>query len=100
MAGVSEPPSRNGRIAIWGLRGGLAAGLLWAWQAATASGRVSVLMLPPPEGVARQLVQILQAGEFWDDLRVTLFEVVAAFAIAALAGCLAGYLISRSRFQV
>lgn len=100
MAGVSEPLSRKGRIAVWLLRLGLAGGLLLIWHVATMSGRVSILMLPPLAGVARQFVLILQAGEFWDDLQVTIFEVVAAFAIAALSGCLTGYLVSRSRFQV
>ena len=100
MAGVSEPLSRNGRIAVWLLRLGLAGGLLLIWHVATMSGRVSILMLPPLAGVARQFVLILQAGEFWDDLQVTIFEVVSAFAIAALSGCLTGYLVGRSRFQV
>ena len=99
MAGASEPLCRNGRIAIWCLRAGLGAGLLLAWHLATMSGKVSILMLPPIESVARQFVRILQAGEFWDDLQVTVFEVVAGFAIAAVSGCLTGYLVSRSRFQ-
>jgi ABC-type nitrate/sulfonate/bicarbonate transport system permease component len=97
---VSDPLSRRGRIAVWVLRLGLVAGLLSACHVATASGRVSILMLPPLEAVVRQFIRILQAGEFWDDLQVTVLEVVAAFAIAALSGGLVGYLVSRSRFQV
>jgi ABC-type nitrate/sulfonate/bicarbonate transport system permease component len=100
MLGASAPLSRKGRIGIWCLRAALGAGLLLAWHLATASGRISALMLPPIDAVSRQFVRIVQAGDFWDDFEVTLIEVVAGFLIAAVSGCFAGYLISRSRFQI
>ena len=45
------------------------------------------------DSVAHQLIRILQAGDFWDDFEVTVLEVAAGFAIAAVSGCLVGYLI-------
>lgn len=100
LAGAPRPFGRKGRIGLWGLRAALAAALLLAWHAAALSNRVSPLMLPPPAAVARQLLAILRAGDFWADLEITFSEVVAAFALAAALGGLAGFLISRSRFQV
>jgi ABC-type nitrate/sulfonate/bicarbonate transport system permease component len=37
---------------------------------------------------------------FWPDLRVTLYELGVAFAIAAVAGSSIGYLVSRSHFAI
>jgi ABC-type nitrate/sulfonate/bicarbonate transport system permease component len=37
---------------------------------------------------------------FWPDLKVTLYELAVAFAIAAFAGSSIGYLVSRSRYAI
>ncbi len=43
---------------------------------------------------------LLVSGSYWPDLRVTLYELVVAFFIAATLGATTGYLVSRSRFSV
>lgn len=72
--------------------------LLW-WLAATRWG-VSPLLLPPPLPVGRAFVALIASGAFWPDLWVTLSELAAAFALAASAGSVVGYLVSRSRYSI
>jgi ABC-type nitrate/sulfonate/bicarbonate transport system permease component len=70
------------------------------WHFATASGRVSPLLLPPLQAVWRELVALIGSARFWPDLRVTLYELAVAFLIAAVAGSAAGYAVSRSSYAV
>jgi ABC-type nitrate/sulfonate/bicarbonate transport system permease component len=79
---------------------GFALAVLLAWYAATTWGQVSHLLLPNPVSVWHQLVRIVSTGEFIPDLRVTLGELAAAFAIAASLGITLGYLISRSPYAI
>jgi ABC-type nitrate/sulfonate/bicarbonate transport system permease component len=76
----------------------IAAGLAWHW--AVTNHHVSPLILPPLPAVWRNFSKIILSGAIWPDLSVTLYELVCAFAIAALAGGLVGYLVSRSGFLV
>lgn len=71
-----------------------------AWWAAAARGAVNRLLLPAPAVVAREFYALLRTAAFWPDLRVTLFELAAAFLIAAVTGSAAGYLVSRSRYAI
>src|SRR5215813_372933 len=74
--------------------------LVALWYLATTRWRVSPLLLPNPVAVLRDFWDILKTGEFIDDLRVTLTELAAAFAIAASCGVVVGYLISRSQYRI
>ena len=76
------------------------AALLLGWYLAATMGHVSLLLLPNPINVWHQLVAILARGEFIPDLRITLGELAAAFAISASLGLTLGYVISRSRYAV
>jgi ABC-type nitrate/sulfonate/bicarbonate transport system permease component len=71
-----------------------------AWQLAAARGAVNPLLLPAPAAVYREFLTLLRTAAFWPDLKVTLFELGVAFAIAAVAGSTAGYLVSRSRYAI
>lgn len=71
-----------------------------AWQWGVVSGKVSPLILPPLPSVWSEFVKLIASGAFWPDMSVTLTELVAAFAIAAVSGCLIGYLVSRSAYAV
>src|SRR5262249_16018507 len=51
-----------------------------------------------PGAVLRELIDVLRTGEFVADLRMTLGELAAAFALAASAGTVLGYSISRSPY--
>jgi ABC-type nitrate/sulfonate/bicarbonate transport system permease component len=69
------------------------------WELSTL-GRVSAILLPPPAAVGREFLVLIQTANFWPDLRVTLFELMAAFLIAVAAGSVVGYAVSRSSYAV
>jgi ABC-type nitrate/sulfonate/bicarbonate transport system permease component len=75
-------------------------GLILVWYLAATRWGVNRLLLPNPAAVYDNLFDILRSGEFVDDLRTTLGELAAAFAISAGGGVALGYLISRSRYWI
>jgi ABC-type nitrate/sulfonate/bicarbonate transport system permease component len=71
-----------------------------AWYWSTATGSVSRLFLPAPEAVWLAFSRLVVTPQFWSAVEVTLITVAQAYAIAVVAGTLAGYVISRSRFRI
>ncbi len=79
---------------------GCALALLLAWYVSTSEGWVNPILLPPLAASWREFVVLLESGSFWPGLRITLSELVSAFAIAASLGCVVGYVVSLTRFTV
>jgi ABC-type nitrate/sulfonate/bicarbonate transport system permease component len=73
-------------------------GAAWYWS--TASGSVSKLFLPEPGSVWIAFSRLVTTGQFWSAVNVTLTTIAQAYLIALVAGTLAGYLVSRSRFLI
>jgi ABC-type nitrate/sulfonate/bicarbonate transport system permease component len=100
---IREPSSREPlaiRLASHGVQAAFLVGLLLLWFLATNVWRVSSILLPNPVDVWWQLIEVIRTGEFIRDLRITLGEFAAAFAIATVLGVAIGYLISRSRYLI
>jgi ABC-type nitrate/sulfonate/bicarbonate transport system permease component len=74
--------------------------LIVLWFLATNRWGVNRLLLPDPVAVFWELWDILKSGEFVGDLRITLTELAAAFAISATSGVIVGYLVSRSQYRI
>ena len=74
--------------------------LVGAWYIGTTWGKISPILLPNPVNVWDELLQVLWSLEFVGDLRVTLTELVIAFAISSSTGVTLGYLISRSQYSI
>jgi ABC-type nitrate/sulfonate/bicarbonate transport system permease component len=74
--------------------------LISLWTFATTWGHVSPILLPNPLAVLEELIDVLKSGEYIGDLRVTLTELAAAFAISMISGTVVGYLISRSPYSI
>ena len=91
---------RQGRLASRAVQATFLIVLVVLWYLATTRWRVSPLLLPNPVTVLHDFWDILSTGEFIGDLRVTLTELAAAFAIAATSGVIVGYLISRSQYRI
>lgn len=72
--------------------------LVTLWHLATTEWGVSRILLPKPGAVFDELVRELETGRFIADLKVTLYELVAAFAISSSAGTLIGFFLSRSQY--
>jgi ABC-type nitrate/sulfonate/bicarbonate transport system permease component len=82
-------------MTIWALRGGLAIIVIGAWIYATTIGGVSRLILPGIPVVAEAFFSLIVDPGIWLQAGVTVFEMLAGFAIAAAAGLSAGFLLSR-----
>ena len=91
---------RQGRLASRAVQATFLIVLIVLWYLATTRWRVSPLLLPNPVTVLHDFWDILRTGEFIGDLRVTLTELAAAFAIAATSGVIVGYLISRTQYRI
>jgi ABC-type nitrate/sulfonate/bicarbonate transport system permease component len=74
--------------------------LVGAWYVVTNYGGISSILLPNPVSVYHELTNVIGTGEFIEDLRVTLTELLVAFSISATLGVMLGYLISRSRYAI
>jgi ABC-type nitrate/sulfonate/bicarbonate transport system permease component len=74
--------------------------LVGAWYLATNYVGISSILLPNPVAVYYELTDVIAKGEFIDDLRVTLTELLVAFSISSTLGVTLGYLISRSQYSI
>jgi ABC-type nitrate/sulfonate/bicarbonate transport system permease component len=70
--------------------------LIALWYLGTNHWGINPLLLPKPQNVAVEFVDILRSGEFWPDLLLTLGELAGAFAISMPLGLAIGFLVSRS----
>lgn len=74
--------------------------VLAAWYFATLPGGINHLLLPAPMPVFQDFWALLTHDAVWPDLFVTVQEWIAAFLIAAISGCIIGYLVSRTAYSV
>ena len=74
--------------------------VLILWYLATTRWGVNRLLLPNPIAVWQQLLDVLRSGEYLPDLRITLTELVIAFALAMTSGTIVGFFVSRRRYTI
>ena len=70
-----------------------------AWYWITTTGSISPLFLPKPEAVWTAFNRLLNVGQFWPAVGVSLGTIAKAYGIAVVCGVLAGYFITRSKFM-
>lgn len=97
---MSARRERRDKLLSRGVQVGFLCALVLLWYLATAQWGVSHLLLPSPVSVWHELKDVLGSGEYLSDLRVTLSELVIAFAISSTSGVTLGYLISRSPYMI
>jgi ABC-type nitrate/sulfonate/bicarbonate transport system permease component len=68
------------------------------WYGLSRTGGVSPLFLPPIDQVWNASVRLVQTGQFWSAVRVTLLTIAQAWLIAIVLGILVAYAVTRSRF--
>ena len=88
------------RLRLRLIQGSVFLAVLAAWYVATLPGGINHLLLPAPAPVFRDFGVLLTTGSIWPDLLVTVTEWIAAFAIAAVAGSVIGYLVSLTPYTV
>ena len=69
---------------------GLAAGMLLAWEWASASELLDPFFFSRPGEIVRRLTQWLRTGSLWPHVATTFAEAVLAFAIGGLSGVVLG----------
>ena len=67
------------------------------WELVARSGAFPIRLFPPLEQVALTLVQLTAAGILPHHAALTLYRLVAGFALAAIAGVALGIAMGRSR---
>ena len=74
------------------------AGVIALWYLVGATGKINTVFLPELPRVIEKFGQIVQTSRLYENLRVTLTELMAAFAIASTLGLTVGYFVGRSRY--
>ncbi|MEV1291070.1 ABC transporter permease [Pseudonocardia sp. NPDC049635] len=69
--------------------------LLGGWQFAVSVVGVSEFILPAPAAVGSALAELFAGPEIWGHVGITLFEVLAGFGIALVAGVTVGAVLGR-----
>jgi NitT/TauT family transport system permease protein len=72
--------------------------LLSVWQLSVATGLVDAFWISSPVLVIDELRRQLASGALIDDVVVTVFEALTAFAISSALGIMAGLLLARTPF--
>lgn len=93
-SGIGRP---IGRLAFFGIAGGVFAGLGLLWWAATAFDLVKPIFLPSPGSVAAQLAKLAADGTLATDLSASLYRIAVSFLIASAAAIPIGVLIGTFR---
>jgi ABC-type nitrate/sulfonate/bicarbonate transport system permease component len=88
------------KLVIRTVQVGLLVALFGSWYIATRSGGALKLFLPRPGLVWTEMARLVQSGELWSALYVTVTSIGKAYAIAVVAGIAAGFLVARSRALV
>ncbi len=73
------------------------ASFLTLWQAVVWLGGYPSFILPGPWAVLIRFGQAIQSGLLWDNMVVTLGEIVLGFGLGATGGLLLAYLLYKSR---
>jgi ABC-type nitrate/sulfonate/bicarbonate transport system permease component len=81
------------------VQAGFVAAFLLAWYYAGHRGLVNPLLLPRIDSVYRDFVALVGTGQLLGNLRTTMYELAAAYAIAVVAGTGVGYAVGSSRFR-
>lgn len=91
--------SANTLLKVWGLRLILPVVLAAAWLYGSGPGGISSLILPEPLEVAEEFYKLFSSDFIARATVVTVVEIIAAFALAALGGLAAGFLLSRTSLR-
>jgi ABC-type nitrate/sulfonate/bicarbonate transport system permease component len=93
MTEISSFAARSIQIAFLAIAVGI-------WYFAAKTGSISPLFLPPLDSVQAAFVRLVQTGQFWSAVRVTLTTIAEAWAIAVVVGIAVAYLVTRSKFLI
>src|SRR5919201_3042166 len=67
--------------------------LLVIWEVAAIVGKVDTRFFPAPSDVFRAAGQLIQSGELWTNLQISLVRIAVGFVIGAVPGIVTGLLM-------
>ena len=91
--------SASNLLKVWALRLILPIIIGAAWWYGSGPGGISRLILPEPREVAVQFYRLFGSDFVVRATAITVIEIIAAFALAALGGLAAGFLLSRTSLR-
>jgi ABC-type nitrate/sulfonate/bicarbonate transport system permease component len=68
--------------------------LLLVWEAVVRLGWLDVRFVPPPSAVIVRFFDLVQSGELWKDVSITLFRVAAGYMLGVVPGIAIGLLMA------
>ncbi|WP_407073356.1 ABC transporter permease, partial [Ruminococcus callidus] len=71
--------------------------ILAAWICATHFGNIPTSILPKISMVWQAFLEMLQSGQLWNDLSVTLSRVLKGYLLSAVLGTVLGSLMGMSK---
>lgn len=71
--------------------------LLLAWQTAAQAGVVNTVLFPPPSRIAARTARLAATGELGAHTAATLGRLLPGYALGAVTGALAGFVMGASR---
>jgi len=72
--------------------------VILAWEVAVRSGMLDQRFFPPPTKVAIVLVELIQSGELFDHLSISLVRILIGFTLGAIPGIVIGMAMGWFRF--
>ena len=91
---------RRDQILIRTIQFGLVAILFGSWWLITQSSQRLLLLLPAPARVWSEMGFLWSSGRLWAAAVITIATIAKAYAIAATAGIVVGFLVTRSKALV
>jgi ABC-type nitrate/sulfonate/bicarbonate transport system permease component len=67
---------------------------LLVWEAVVRAGWLDARFVPPPSAVVLRFFDLVQSGELWKDVSITLFRVGAGYTVGVIPGVAVGLLMA------
>jgi len=68
--------------------------VLGIWEALSRAEAINPLFFPPPTSLLPTVESLIESGQLWDDIRISMGRVLTGFAVAAIPGVLIGIMMA------
>lgn len=75
----------------------LVATIIGVWIIMGSSGKLNPIIMPSPSKVGSTILSLIQNGELWENLGISVLRVLQGYLLASVLGIIAGILIGLSR---
>lgn len=89
------PKPRIMKLLPWIVTPALIIVIIAVWQILVTSLEVNPLLFPPPLAVGEALVVLLGDGGTWEEVGLTVLEIIVGFAIAVVSGIIVGVVLGK-----